>query len=565
MKFSEIPYQRPDFEAMKNSMSKELDKMEQAENADAFFVAMKKFYDLSEELNQMMTLSYIRYSINTKDKFYEEEQEIFDQKLPEFEEFENRLSKIRLQSKFRKDFEEKYGTTISKMDEIKKDIFHPSIIEDRVEEAKLVTEYQKLTAGALINFQGEERNISQMTYFLESTDRETRKEANDEIQGWYHSRQEQLDSIYDKLVKLRTQIAEKLGFETYDQVAYRQMGRLDWDKEDAKNYRQQIIDHIVPLANKLYQEQAERIGIKNLKNYDIPLMFLSGNPKPIGEEDVLVDAAQKMYRELSPETAEFFDTMVEKEMMDLTTKEGKAPGGYMTFLAQTKLPFIFSNFNNTSADVDVLTHEAGHAFQGYLAREVYPRDIAGAAMEINETHSMAMEYFTHPWMEDFFGGDTEKYYYAHVVSSLLFLPYGASIDAFQEWVYENPEATPEERRLKYREIEKVFLPHLDYDGNQYLEKGGRWQRQLHVYHYPFYYLDYTIAQINAFQYFVWSLEKPKEAWESYLKLCQLGGRYPSIETMKKVGLESPFDEGVIQPIVEKLEAYLETLDKEKIK
>lgn len=272
-----------------------------------------------------------------------------------------------------------------------------------------------------------------------------------------------------------------------------------------------------------------------------------------------------MYRELSKETGEFFDAMVEKAMMDLTSKEGKAPGGYMTSLPITKMPFIFSNFNGTSGDVDVLTHEAGHAFQGYLTRDMYPEENNDLTMEIAETHSMSMEFFTHPWMEDFFGKDSEKYYYDHVAAAIKFIPYGASIDEFQEFVYENPQATPSERRAKYREIEKKYLPHLDYDGNEYLENGGRWQRQLHVFTNPFYYIDYTIAQVNAFQYFIKDRKDHEKAWKSYLDLCKISARIPTKEALEKVGIKSPFEAGTIEEIIPQLTEYLESLDKEKIK
>ena len=196
---------------------------------------------------------------------------------------------------------------------------------------------------------------------------------------------------------------------------------------------------------------------------------------------------------------------------------------------------------------------------------MYPSENNDLTMEIAETNSMSMEFFTHPWMENFFGKDTEKYYYNHVIDALKFIPYGASIDEFQEFVYENPNVSPEERRRKYREIEKKYLPHLDYDGNDYLENGGRWQRQLHVYNYPFYYIDYTIAQVNAFQYFIKDMENHEKAWESYLKLCKLSAKLPTKETLKEVGLESPFEEGTIAKITPQLRKYLESLDMEKIK
>lgn len=564
MKFNQLEYKRPDFEQVLSKGNELLDKLENASSSEEYFSTMKEYYKQSDHIAQMGTLASIRNSIDTRDEFYEKEYEAFNEFYPKYQELSNRLAKIRLDSPYRPEFEEKYGDTITKKDELEKDIFDPSIIEDRVKESKLTTEYTKLTAGAKIDFKGEERNLSQMSAFYEDTDREVRKEAFEKVNAWFLENQDELDRLYDELVEIRTRIAKKLGFDSYDQVAYKSMSRIGWDKTDAKKYRDQIVKYIVPLTTKLYEEQRKRIGLDELKYYDVPLSFLSGNPKPIGDEPVLVDAAQKMYRELSAETGEFFDAMVENEMMDLTTKPGKAPGGYMTSLPESKLPFIFSNFNGTSGDVDVLTHEAGHAFQGYVARDVYPRENAWGPMEIMETHSMSMEYFTHPWMESFFGKDTEKYFYDHVVSSLKFLPYGASIDEFQEWVYENPSASPEERRAKYRELERKYLPHIDYDGNEYLENGGRWQRQLHVYQYPMYYLDYTIAQINAFQYFVWDMEDHDAAWNSYMKLCEIGGRYPFDGILEAVGLDNPFQEGTMEPIVKKLEQYLDSLDKSKI-
>lgn len=565
MKLKDIKYTRPDFDKLFDQAMSYVDSMEKAQSKDEYFSSLKKFYDLVANYQEMATLASVRHTINTKDEYYDEENRLCDNFNPRFQEVFNKLSKVRLESKFRPDFESEYGTTITKRDELDKDTFKPSIVEDRIKETELASRYQKLIASAKIDFQGEERNLSQMSFFYESPDRKVRKQANEKVQEWFSNNLEELDDIYDQLVQVRTKIAKELGFESYDEVAYRQMGRIDWDKKAAKKYREQIVKYVVPLTSKLYAEQAERIGIEDMKYYDVPLKFLSGNPMPIGDEPVLVNAAQKMYRELSKETGEFFDKMVECEMMDLTTKEGKAAGGYMTSLPVTKLPVIFSNFNGTSGDVDVLTHEAGHAFQGYVTRNMYPPENAMGAMEIAETHSMSMEYFTHPWMKNFFGKDTEKYYYSHVASSLMFLPYGASIDEFQEWAYENPSATPKERRAKYRELEKKYLPHIDYDGNEYLENGGRWQRQLHVYLYPMYYLDYTIAQINAFQFFAWDMKDHEQAWQAYLKLCNLGGKYPTVETVEKVGLKNPFEEGTMKPIMEELEKYLDSLDKNQIK
>lgn len=565
MRFEDLVYERPDFDGLVGEISVLLDELIRSKDKEEFFKIHKEIEDFFLNIDELYNIVSIRNSINTKDEFYDGELKLFYENMPRFDELKHRLGTIRLESKFRSDFEEKYGKTITMRDKLQEDIFDPSIMEDSVAESKLVNEYYKLTGGAEIEFRGEIKNISGLLAISQDRDRDTRKEAFEALNGWFAANMESLDRIYDDLVKIRTKIANKLGFDTYTPVAYKLMGRLDWDSEDARKYRDQIVEHIVPLSQKIYADQAQRIGIENMKYYDLPLSFLSGNPKPIGDEAVLVAKALEMYKELSHETGEFFEAMIDKGMMDLTTKDGKAPGGYMTSLPLTQMPFIFSNFNGTSGDVDVLTHEAGHAFQGYLTRDMYPSENNDLTMEIAETHSMSMEFFTHPWMEKFFGDDSEKYYYDHIASAIKFIPYGASIDEFQEYVYANPSASPEERRAKYREIEKKYLPHLDYDGNEYLENGGRWQRQLHLYTDPFYYIDYTIAQINAFQYFLMDMDNHEKAWDSYIKLCKISAKLPTKEALGEVGLESPFDEGTIEKILPKLTDYLESLDKEKIK
>lgn len=565
MKFKDIEYNRPDFDLLLEQLDEKLNKIENASSAEEYLTLLHEFDKMTEDFSQSATIASIRNSIDTRDKFYEKEVEAYDEVFPKFSQAVNRLQNIRLESPYRKDFEEKYGDNITKKDKLQKDIFNPSIMEDRVKEAKLSNEYQKIMGTAAIEFDGKTLNLSQLIPYKHSKDREVRKAAHEASSKWFSERKETFDRIYDELVKLRHQIAQKLGFDSYLDVAYRSFGRTDWAREDAKNYRDQIVKYIVPLASKLYEEQKERIGVDKFNYYDIGLSFLSGNPTPKGGEEKLVKEAQKMYKELSPETEEFFNAMVDNDMMHLSSQDGKAPGGYMTSLDVIGLPFIFANFNGTAHDADVLTHEAGHAFQGYLTRNVYPSENRGACMEIMETHSMSMEFFTHPWMEAFFEEDTEKYYYNHVVGALQFLPYGASIDEYQEWVYDNPNATPDERNAKFKEIEKKYSPHIDYVDDEYMNSGRRWQAQMHVYQSPFYYLDYTIAQVNAFQFFVMDMENHEKAWKKYLELCKLGGSLGTKEIIEKVGLKNPFEKETFEYVVPKLEQYLESLDKDKIK
>ena len=254
-----------------------------------------------------------------------------------------------------------------------------------------------------------------------------------------------------------------------------------------------------------------------------------------------------MYREMSPETGEFFDFMTEYGLYDLLTRPGKHMGGYMTRLPKYKAPFIFSNFNGTSADVDVLTHEAGHAFQGYLAMRSIPvASLCGSTSEINEIHSMSMEHFAYPWMEYFFGEKTEKYITAHLTDALCTIPYLVSVDEFQHEVYDHPDSTPEDWRRYWREIEKKYMPWRDYDGNEFLESGGFWMQKQHIFLYPFYYIEYALAQICAFQYYGRMKEDRKAAWKDYLRLCRAGGTKGYFELLETGNLLNPFVEGTVE-------------------
>ena len=265
----------------------------------------------------------------------------------------------------------------------------------------------------------------------------------------------------------------------------------------------------------------------------------------------LVTKAQAMYREMSPETGEFFDFMVKFRLFDLETKPGKRMGGYMTRFPAYKAPFIFSNFNGTSADVDVLTHEAGHAFQGYLAMRSIPVSmLSGSTSEINEIHSMSMEHFAYPWMESFFGENTEKYLTAHLIGSLSVLPYMACVDEYQHRVYAAPDMTPMERRAVWREIVKAYMPWRDYDGNSFLEGGGFWMQKQHIFMYPFYYIDYALAQMGAFHYYGLMKTDREKAWADYLMLCRAGGTRGYFELLKLGGLPNPFEPGNVAKCVE---------------
>ncbi|ULT58395.1 M3 family oligoendopeptidase [Neobacillus drentensis] len=564
MSFENYTYKRPNLDEVTAKFDEVLEGFKNADTVEAQSGFMNEINQLRNDLGTMFNLCYIRHSIDTTNEFYKEEQDYMDEIQPEVEGLVTKYYQELVGSKFRAELEKKWGTQLFALAEGQLKTFKPEIVSLLQKENRLSTEYTKLLASAKINFEGEERTLAQLDPFTESRDREMRKRASEAKFGFFAEHEEQLDRIYDDLVKVRTEIAQFLGFKNFVELAYYRMMRTDYDAKMVEKFRNQVKDFIVPIATRLKERQQERIGVNQLKYYDEGFNFQSGNAVPKGNPEWIIEYGQKMYEDLSKETGVFFSYMQENNLMDLVAKKGKAGGGYCTFIENYKAPFIFSNFNGTSGDIDVLTHEAGHAFQVYSSRHFEIPEYYWPTYESAEIHSMSMEFFTWPWMDLFFKEDTDKYKFTHLSSALLFLPYGVSVDEFQHWVYENPSASPAERKQKWREIEKKYLPHKDYDGNVYLENGGFWQRQGHIYNSPFYYIDYTLAQICAFQFWKRSIENSEEAWADYVKLCKLGGSLSFTKLVKAANLISPFEDGCVESVVGVIEEWLNSVEDQKL-
>ena len=429
--------------------------------------------------------------------------------------------------------------------------FDESIIPLLIEENKLVSKYDSLIASAKIKFDGKVLNLPQMAKYMQNPDREIRKAASKAYYKFTSKIEPELADIYDKLVHIRHEMALKLGFKNFVELGYRRLGRLDYDSNDVAIYREQIRKAVTPIAKKLNKIRLERIGVKKPYCYDMALSYPDGNPTPIGGKDVLVDAAKKMYGEMSEDTNVFFNFLVDNELMDLEAKPGKQSGGYMTYFPLYKCPFIFSNFNGTSGDVDVLTHEFGHAFQAYESKDIKISEYQAPTLEACEIHSMSMEFFAYPWMHLFFDNPA-RYKEDHLSSAISFLPYGVSVDEFQHFVYENPNATKEERNAKWLEIEKKYTPYKSNKGSKFLLNGSRWMLQGHIFASPFYYIDYTFAQVFAFSFHNLDVINHEKAWDRYINLCKLGGRYPFVELVKHAKLSNPFSKGFVKKNIKPL-------------
>ena len=560
LKFSEYPYQPIDIEKVKSDLQILINNFKNAKSAKEQITIIQNINDYRSKVETDMSIANVRFTINTADSYYLKQKELIDEISPTYTAIINEFYKVLIESKYRSGLEKEYGKLIFNMAEVALEAFDESIIDDLIKENKLTTKYDSLLASAKIRFKGKTYNLSGLSKFAEDLNRSTRAAASRAQTKWFEKHLEELDDIFDQLVHVRNDMAIKLGYKNFVELGYKRLGRLDYTDKDVAAYRDQVYKYVVPITKKLFKRQAKRLHFRSMKYYDYNLEFLSGNAIPHGNTKELLQSASQMYGEMSAETQEFFNFMCESELLDLEAKHNKAGGGYCTSFPTYKAPFIFANFNGTSGDVDVLTHEVGHAFMCYCCKDVSLLEYVWPTYEACEIHSMSMEFFAYPWMELFFKEDTQKYKFSHLSSAVTFLPYGVAVDEFQHYVYENVDITPQQRRAKWREIEKKYLPHLKYKNNKFLEDGGRWMRQKHIYESPFYYIDYTLAQVCAFQFFNMMNEDYQKAWNTYVQLCKLGGSQSFLKLLKTVHLDNPFKKGCIRKVIQPISKYLEQFD-----
>ncbi len=556
-KFSELVYERPDLEAVQAELREYIEALGKA----ASYAELRRLFleRRAKDANwsTMRTVAHIRNTADTRDPFYAEEMKYFHRELPRITLLNKKAERVILDSPYREELEAEFGPVLIRDMEVRQKLSDESVVEDMVEEAGLCQEYSRVSSTASTVFRGKTCNFYGLLGAMQSTDRQERKEAMFAWGDLYQETSGQLDEIYSRMVKLRAGMARKLGFDSYTEYAYLNRGRYDYNAADAESFRRQVKEYVVPFCARLREKQAERLGVDRLRYYDESLIFPEGNAVPQGDQQELVKKAARMYHELSEETGEFFDFMMEHELFDLPTRPGKRPGGYCSFLQAYKAPFIFSNFNGTSADVDVLTHEAGHAFEAYTAsRLVALPEFTTPGAEVAEIHSMTMEHFAYPYMELFFGEQADRYRYAHLMDALEVIPYMVSVDEFQHRVYAQPDMTAAERRQVWHELEKTYLPWRDYDGHPFLEEGGFWMQKQHIFLYPFYYIEYALAQMGAFEFYGRMKKDRKEAWEDYYRLCQAGGSLGYFALLKLAHLSNPFEEGTVEKIVRSLEEDL---------
>ena len=554
--FEQLVYTRPDIDHLQAQTEALVMAFKAQPTPQTTIDLVRQWNAMRTHIGTMQSIAEVKFTQNVKDEAAKAEKRFLDENGPTITELFTLVQKEILASPHIEAIKAAFGSLfIIRLEESDK-VFRPEIKDLLVEEAELCTKYNDITASAKLDVDGVTYNLSTIGTLAISPDRETRKKASTAMYGFLEQHKQDIESIYDRLVKLRDEKARKLGYHDYIEFRYIEFGRHDYNRNDVAVFRDQVREHVVPLVSAFRAAQAQRLGIDALKIYDEKLQFADGNPVAKGDHDWIVDKARTMYAELSPETHEFFELMLKGGLMDLKSRDNKATGGYCTSFYEYGLPFIFANFNQTTHDIEVLTHEAGHAFQCYRSRSYEQPEYRWPTMEACEIHSMGMEFLTWPWMGSFFGDQLDKFRFYHLQGALLFLPYACAVDHFQHWVYENPTATPADRNAKWREMEQMYMPSRDTSDIPYAAQGTQWQIQRHIIESPFYYIDYALAQTCALQYWQASQRDAKQAFSDYLRICDIGGSQSFVQIVQSGNLRSPFETGCLDSIVHDVQTWL---------
>lgn len=560
MKVREMPYERIDIDKACETIKELTGKMKYAASGNEMIRLREQSILLARHIQSMTSLCNIRFTLNTTDEYYLSEKQYYDANLPKLAAEGAKFNKAFLHNEHINEALEKINPNVAKVYELTLKTMDEKIVPDLSEESALVTEYDRLMSETLFRFGREEMPLSMLRKYFDDADREVRRKAMETAGKRLAREASKLDGLFDKLVKVRSRMADKLGFSSYAEMGDCMMGRYSYGRKEIRVFRDEVEKNIVPLVAKLKRKRASQLGISDIKLYDNEVYFRHGNPEPILGAEEMFAAAKEMYHDMGAATAEFIDNMLAADAFDVFPRAGKWGGGYCTSVDDYGQPFILANFNGSSGDVDVLTHEAGHALAFYeMFKGGSDYELNLGTMSVAEIHSMAMEFFAWKYMDKFFGKRARDYKYMHLFSSLTFLPYGTEVDEFQEICYENPDLTPAERNELWKDLDKKYRPYLNANGIPYFERGTRWQYQMHIYENPMYYIDYCLSQSVAHSFLSLSLKNYNDAFARYMKLVSEAGSLPFGELVENAGLPNPLKPGALTSTTSELSDILDKL------
>ncbi len=554
MRFSELPYRRPDLDALRTQGQAFVAEARSAETA-TLPALVRRWDNWRKEAEGMQALASVHFTQDTKDPAYKAEKEYFDAIGPDLKELDIELLVVLLER--RGALEDAFGEQLPALWSCTVASFDPSIAEHVRAESDANNRYDELSASATVEFQGEQRTLSALAGFYGDADRQVRLQARQAQDRLLGSVQGELDGLFDELVGIRHRMATTLGEQDYVGLGYRRLGRTDYGAAEVASFRQAVEERLVPLCTAVRARHAEALGVSDYGFHDTPVRDKLGVPRPLGDEAWMRKQARALFARMGRDFSQFYALMEEAQLLDLDLREGKVGGGYCESLQQWGLPFIFANFNGTQDDVNVFTHECGHAFQCWTTMQTGAlRDLVWPTYEACEIHSMGLEMLTYPDMDLFFGDDAARFVQGHVEGALLFLPYGVAVDAFQHQVYRSPDWSPDRRALAWQALERRLLPEWSYQDMPMFESGRFWQRQGHIYGNPFYYIDYCLAQTCAFQLWKMGRRDRVETMRRYRRLCELGGRLSFRALLRDVGLADPFHPDTLAAVADDLAEQL---------
>ena len=556
--FSTIKYERPSVDKFKECVQATRLKLMSARDPE---VAAAALFEYEKELvyfDTMVALANILHDLDTSDQYYTDEVAYCDEASATVSELCSAVYSVLLSSPCADALKEKYGEMIFLKAQNLKDTVSNEVVDDLVEEANLENEYAQIQSEAEIEFNGKTLNLSMLAPYLESTDRNVRIKAHKALDDYYMSKKETFDEIYDKMVKVRTRIAHKLGYKNFTELGYKRMERYDYNREDVAKFREAIRKYIVPITVKIRALQKERFGYDELKFYDLPCIFKNGNPVPSVKMEDYRKISGDLFAEVLGVKPSFFDVLSDHGFTDLISRKAKSTGGYCMYLEEYAIPFIFMNANGTADDVATIVHEGGHAYAAIKSAEVSPFvECLSPTIETCEIHSTSMEFLTYPYMEKFYGENAQAYRELHMTQALLFLPYGCMVDEFQHIIYDDPDMTPEQRHQVWLDLEHKYQPFIKYEDHPFHAMGGAWMKKDHIFTTPFYYIDYCLAHMCSLELWDESEEDYKSALIKYNRLCECGGNETFLKILEGVGLASPFDVDTVKRLAFRTCEFLE--------
>ncbi|MAT99195.1 MAG: M3 family oligoendopeptidase [Anaerolineaceae bacterium] len=530
--------------------------------------------DLTRLLFEAASVIYIEKSQNTADEEKEQAfldliEEVYPQAQTAAQTLKERLLAFDPNSTVLQDM-----TLVLRNMKNEADLYREENIPLFTEASKLENEYDKITGGLKAEWEGEEKNLSQLGFFLNDKDRAVRQKAWQAISDLWLSQREPLNAVYGKLLALRQQIAHNAGLPDYRAYAFREKGRFEYTPEDCLTFHDAIETAVVPALRRILKRKRERLGYTRLRPWDwVPekgalVDDSDGEPlRPYQGQDALIQHTLNIFNQLDPQLSRYVATMAEDNLLDLDTRTGKALGGYCSALPLRKRPFIFMNGVGSHDDVQTMLHEAGHAFHVFETADLPLIWQTDPPMEFCEVASMSMELLAAPYLTDQYGGfytspQAARARIEHLEGIIAFLPYMAVVDAFQHWVYTHPQqaADPRQCDAAWTKLFDRFIPDIDWDGHEESHETG-WHRKPHIFTAPFYYIEYGMAQVGALQVWRNSLQDRLGALTAYRQALALGGTKTLPDLFVSAGAEFRFDTAMLTELVDLIEQTLAKLEK----